>query len=107
MALETLIITEDGNLAVSPFMALLGEYVRGKVTAQQVKDLSAQSAGVTLTANQELDIDNILTDIDAGADFTAKMSIIVEVRDVFDLAEYGDMSIYSTQQELKDRLGLI
>jgi len=113
MSFEQYILPEnDGpKLAINLFMSLLGEYVRGEITAAEAKTyieeaLTSDNGGdaVTLDASDITDLNAIVSSIDAAVGAAAKELVILEMRDVFDIAENSDVTLYSTRAALKVRL---
>jgi len=113
MAFEKYIVPSGDNdpkMAVSAFLGLMGEYIRGKLTSIEVIDCIEEclSAGhpspVSLSSNEAADITSLLSDIDNESTLVDKLAIILEYRDVFDIAENKSISLYSIQSDLKTRL---
>lgn len=113
MAFEKYILPgeDEPKLAISLFVSLLGEYIRGKITALQAKTyieeaLTSDNGGdaVTLDASDITDLNAIVSLIDAASGAVAKELVILEIRDVFEIAENNDIDLYSTRADLKTRL---
>jgi len=117
MAFEKHIIPDSGQpkIAVSIFLALFGEYIRGKITSNQVINGLEEaltnnwngSGDYSLDDNSLSDINTIISTIDSLSDSASKMIYILAFRDVFDLGENDDVSLYNTQASIKARLGFI
>jgi len=101
------------KIPVSLFMALLGEYIREKITQSQVRSyieeiLSFDNGGnaYVLEGDCLTDINTILATIDSLPAGSDKLMYTFQFRHVFEIAE-TDSSLYSTQEEVAIRLGFI
>jgi len=116
MALERFIICDEGvpNIPTGPFLAMMNEYIRGKLTrAEIITQLellltnNSDIGVITLTEDDLSDVNGIFDNIDAATTATEKTMVVLELRDVFCLAGYSDCGVYTTQEEIRVRLGLI
>ena len=109
------IITRDTEpkITVSLFMALLGEYIRGEITEPQLKlfieeALTQNNRGIphTLDGHCITDIDMIISTLDSLETAPDKLLYAFQFRHVFEIAE-TECSLYSTEAEVKTRLGFV
>jgi hypothetical protein len=115
MALEKYIkaLSErDPHIPVIPFLAILGEYARGRMDGAIVPDAIIQSlslqSGQTIVLDQDCmdDINMFLSIIDSLPGIAERILYILELQNVMMLAEYSDFGIYQTREQIKQRLGL-
>lgn len=108
MAFEKYVLPagDDPKLPAHLFRALMGEYIVGQKTKNDVLDAIEESLGVTLIVNEKSDLQALMTAIDSETTPEEKRSVADEAYRVLVIAE-SEISMYGTKTLLKSRLSWI
>ena len=101
---------EDPKLSVVTFTQLLREYVRGQVTAGEVKTqiegaLTADfGSEVTLDSGDISDLTTLVGLIDVEPTTATKLLKTIEIEDILSIAENRRFSLYNSRAKIRTRL---
>lgn len=108
MAFEELVLADgeaQNRLSLHLFEALLNEFSIGQKTDEETISAIELSLGVTLSTNEEADIQALLDAIDSASPQDAKAKLVRDFYHVLILATHG--MYYNSSSLLKVRLSLL
>jgi hypothetical protein len=100
------ILGVDGvdKIPVHAFVALLGEFARGRLTGAQVQTSLGSVSGSPLAADEVTTAQGLITYVNGGGTAAVKLQRAGEVSDVLLLGESG--AAYTTPAAMATRLGI-
>jgi hypothetical protein len=110
MAFEKYILNDepDPHVNLHLLRALVGEYIEGQITKNQALGAIGQQLDVTLTNDEESDLQAWMVAIDAETTPEEKRSVADETYRVLVITESApEVTLYDTKAKLRTRLNWI